>query len=232
MKTFHLRKDIARLAILQRSELLNQNLKKIRKIFGRYLFTNFFSKHFINIQEISESYYKVMSDELMSIKKYLKSGQKILCIGSGIGGLEILIQKYFNEINFTFIEKDYVSKKVIYGWDNNNSEAYNSINLLEKFLTDNKMKKSDFSIVDFDKNKLPVKKFDIVISLYSLDYHYDIKFYIDYLKKICTKDTLLIFDTIRAEYFNEVFEHVDVIKVENKIVHKSKRIVCKNFLNY
>ena len=92
-----------------------------------------------------------------------------------------------------FIEKDYVSKKVIYGWDNSNSEAYNSINLLEKFLTDNKMKKSDFSIVDFDKNQLPVKKFDLVISLYSLDYHYDLKFYIDYLKKICTKDTLLIF---------------------------------------
>jgi hypothetical protein len=30
-----------------------------------------------------------------------------------------------------------------------------------------------FKVFDFDKDSLPSKKFDVVISLYSLDYHYD-----------------------------------------------------------
>ena len=46
MKTFHLRKDIARLAILQRSELLNQNLKKNKKDIWKISFYKFFFKTF------------------------------------------------------------------------------------------------------------------------------------------------------------------------------------------
>ncbi len=231
METFHLRKDIARLAVLQRSELINPKLKKIRKLFGRYLFTNFFSKNFINSKEIGEKYYKIMNDELITLNKYLKTGQNILSIGSGIGGLEILIQKFFKGCKFTFIEKNYISSKVKYGWDDKNIEAYNSTKLLEKFLIENGMEKSDFNIFDFDNNHFPSKKFYLITSLYSLDYHYNFNFYINYLKKVCTKDTLIIFDTIRAEYFNSVFKDVSIIKVENNTVHKSKRVVCKNFLN-
>ena len=73
----------------------------------------------------------------------------------------------------TFIERNYVSKKVIYGWDNNNNEAYNDLNLQTKFLVKNGMESSKFKIFDYDNDQLPKDKFDIVISLYSLDYHYD-----------------------------------------------------------
>ena len=64
MKTFHLGKDTARLAVLQRSELISPTLKKIRKLFGRYLFTNFFSKNFINAQDIARKYCEVMNYEI------------------------------------------------------------------------------------------------------------------------------------------------------------------------
>ena len=38
MKSFNLNRNSAQLALLQRIELADGNLKKIRKIFGRYLF--------------------------------------------------------------------------------------------------------------------------------------------------------------------------------------------------
>ena len=43
------------------------------------------------------------------------------------------------------------------------------------------------------------------------------------------KETILIFDTIRPEYFKNIFEHVEIIKEDFKTVHKSKRIACKIF---
>ena len=56
--------------------------------------------------------------------------KKILSVGCGMGGLEIEINKKFNSTNFDIIEKDYISKKVKYGWDDKNIEAYNSLSLL------------------------------------------------------------------------------------------------------
>ena len=229
MKTFHLGKDTARLAVLQRSELISPTLKKIRKLFGRYLFTNFFSKNFIDTQNIAKKYYEIMNAELYTFNYYLNNDMDILSIGSGIGGLEVLINANFKGSNFTFIEKNYISKKVKYGWDNNNFEAYNNIKLLEKFLIQNGVDNADFDIFDFDKDILPKKKFDLITSIYSLDYHYDFKFYGDYLKKICSDETVIIFDTIRAEHFNDVFQNVDIIKEDSDTVHKSKRIACKKF---
>ena len=229
MKTFHLGKDTARLAVLQRSELISPKLKKIRKLFGRYLFTSFFSKNFINTQDIATKYCEIMNDEISTFKNYLNNDLNILSIGSGIGGLEVLINSNFKGSKFSFIEKNYISKKVKYGWDNKNIEAYNNIKLLEKFLVQNGINNLDFEIFDFDNDTLPKKKFNLITSLYSLDYHYDFKFYSDYLKKICSDDTVIIFDTIRAEHFYNVFQNVDIIKEDSNTVHKSKRIVCKKF---
>ena len=43
------------------------------------------------------------------------------------------------------------------------------------------------------------------------------------------KESILIFDTIRPEYFENIFEHVEIVKEDFKTVHKSKRIVCRKF---
>ena len=45
-----------------------------------------------------------MEKELLTILPFLKQGQKILSIGSGLGGLEIGILKMFNETDITFFE--------------------------------------------------------------------------------------------------------------------------------
>ena len=231
MTNFSLTKETARLILLQRIQFSEPIQKKIRKLFGRYLFTNFFAKFFINTKTISEKYYKSMTSEFETIKKYLnKKNQLYLSIGGGLGGLELIVDQNFNDKNYYFIEKNYISKKIIYGWDSKNNEGYNNLKLLNIFLTNNGMDQSKINIFNFDTDTLPIKKFDIIVSLFSLDYHYDFNFYIDYLKQNSHPNTKIIFDTIRADYFLKIFKNVEIIKSDEKIIHKSKRIICSEFI--
>ena len=112
-----------------------------------------------------------------------------------------------------------------------NDEAYNNLEILKKFLNINNMNLKQINIFDYDNDKLPEIKFDIVISLLSLDYHYDFNLYKDYLKKVSKPETKIIFDTIRADYFKNIFKNFEVIRSDTSTVHKSKRIICSEFIN-
>ena len=229
---FQLNKKEARLIILQRIELISNFLKKIRKIFGRYFFSNFISKHFLSTKNIGKAYFEDMHQEFESINFAIEPYNKnLLSIGGGLGGLELVINKKFNVKSFTFIERNYVSKKVKYGWDNKNNEAYNDLTVQRNFLTKNGMKSSKFKIFDYDNNQLPKGKFDIIISLFSLDYHYDFTIYLEYLKNNTHKESEIIFDTIRPDYFKNIFNEVIILKDRTKTIHGSKRIMCSNFIN-
>ena len=229
MKNLELNRKMAQLALLQRIELANPFLFKLRKTFGRYLFSKIFSKYFVNLKEISKNYTELMDSELSTILSLLKQNQKILSIGSGLGGLEIAIMKKFNRTNVTFIEKDYISKKIKYGWDDKNKEGYNDLSLLENLIMMNDISKNQFSIFNYDEKNFPSEKYDLVISLYSLDYHYDFNIYSEYLKKNTYENSIIVFDTIRHEYFNKIFDHVEIIKEDQNTIHKSKRIACRMF---
>ena len=231
MNSFIIPKQAARLAVLQRIELANPFLVKIRKLFGRYIFSNLVTKYFLNANLIGKRYYETMLNEFLTLEKFIKQNHKsILSIGAGLGGLEIIINQKYNDKTFFFIERNYVSKKVKYGWDSSNNEAYNDLKVQKKFLTLNQMDHKKINIFDYDHDVLPEFKFDLVISLLSLDYHYDFQIYQSYLKKISNSDTLIIFDTIRADYFKKIFKSVETIRTDTNTVHKSKRIVCRGFL--
>lgn len=230
MRYLNLNKVIARIILLQRIELAGPILKKIRKIFGRYFFTNFISKFFISTDEINLKYYSLMKKEYKLLNETINFENKnILSIGPGMCGLELIINSNTNSSFFTIIEKNYISKKIVYGWDIKNNEGYNDLFLLEKFIIDNGMK-NNFEIYNYDKDKLPIKKFDFVVSFYSMDYHYDFSIYLDYIKKVTDKSTKIIFDTIRPDYFKTVFKNVDVLISEEKKIHSSKRIICNEFI--
>ena len=229
---FQLNKKEARLIILQRIELLSNFLKSVRKFFGRYFFTNFISKYFLSTKNVGKVYFEDMYQEFASINSAIDPQNKnLLSIGGGLGGLELVINKKFNVKSFTFIERNYVSKKVKYGWDNKNNEAYNDIGIQKNFLTKNGMESSKFKIFDYDNDQLPKDKFDIIISLFSLDYHYDFTIYFEYLKNNTHKESKIIFDTIRPDYFKNIFNKVIILKDRTKTIHGSKRIMCSNFIN-
>ena len=230
---FLLPKKAERIIVLQRIELASPLIKRLRKLFGRYIFSNFITKFFLDKKKISQNYYRAMVDEYFTIKDFIKNEDTFfLSIGSGIGGLEVIINDNLKDKSFYFIERDYISKKVKYGWGGMiNHEAYNNFELQRLFLEMNNFDKKKIHLFDYDKDEFPKIKFDIVTSLFSLDYHYDFNIYIDYLKKISTPKTKIIFDTIRADYFNGIFKNVKIISTNLDTVHKSNRIICSNFIN-
>jgi len=232
MNNFILPNKAARLIVLQRIELLSPFLKKIRKFFGRRLFSSLITKFFLDPVSVGKNYCSIMSEEFEIIKDNINTQDKLLLsIGAGIGGLEAIINENQPNKDYYFIERNYVSKKVKYGWGGViNDEAYNNLNIQKNFLNLNGLRDSNINIFDYDKHDLPKIKFDIIISLFSLDYHYDFNLYLEYLKNVCKPNTKLIFDTIRADYFFKLFNKVNVIKEYNNTTHKSKRIVCSEFL--
>ena len=143
MNSFILPKKAARLVVLQRIELVGIVLKKIRKLFGRYFFSNFITKYFLNSAKISDEYYKIMHDEFLTIKKFINNDDNLfLSIGAGVGGLEAIINQNLPSKNYYFIEKNYISKKVKYGWTGKLiSEAYNNLDIQKEFLILNHMNK-------------------------------------------------------------------------------------------
>ena len=234
MKSFYLPNKAARLVILQRIELISSFLKKIRKLFGRNFFTNIITKYFLNSKQIGIKYYEAMQSEFLTFKEYIdfNEDKHFLSIGGGLGGLELIMNENLQNKNYHFIERNFVSKKVVYGWSGKvNNEAYNDLNIQKSFLEINGMKPSQINIFDYDKDKLPDQKFDVIISLLSLDYHYDFEIYIEYLRKISHLNTKIIFDTIRPDYFLKIFKNVKVIATQENTIHKSKRILCSQFLN-
>ena len=234
MKNFYLPNNAARLVVLQRIELINPFLKKVRKLLGRNFFTNVITKYFLSSKQISFRYYEAMHDEFLTFKKYINfdKDKHFLSIGGGLGGLELIINENLPNKNYCFIERNFVSKKVKYGWGGIiNNEAYNNLETQKKFLENNGMQNSQINIFDYDKDTLPDIKFDVVISLLSLDYHYDFEIYIEYLRKVSNPNTKIIFDTIRHNHFLKIFKNVEVIAKQDNTTHKSKRILCSQFLN-
>ena len=71
MEAFKLDRNLAQLAVLQRIELANSFQKKIRKLFGRYLFSKVFSKYMLDLEKISKNYFIIMYDEYLTIKKFI-----------------------------------------------------------------------------------------------------------------------------------------------------------------
>ena len=231
MNSFEISKKTARLVVLQRIEIANPLLKYFRKLFGRYIFTKIITKFFLSTQEVSNKYFKIMSDEFLTIKDCIKEDNKnFLSIGGGVGGLEAIVNSNFNDINFYFIERNFVSNKIKYGWGGLlNSEAYNDVLEQKNFLLNNSINNSQINIFDFDNDQLPKLKFDIIVSLLSLDYHYDFNIYEKYLREVSTPKTKIIFDTIRADYFDKIFNNVKILDSQVNTVHKSKRILCSDF---
>ena len=229
---FNVNDNEARLIVLQRIELCSDFLIKVRKLFGRYIFSNFITKFFLNSETIGKSYYDRMSEEFKTLENHINHKDKnFLSIGGGMGGLEVILNNNCEVNFFDFIERNFVSKKVVYGWSDNNSEAYNNLNLQTEFLVKNGLSMEKFKVFDFDKDSLPSKKFDVVISLYSLDYHYDFSQYAKYLKDNTHKESKIIFDTVRPDFFKNIFKDVVILSETTKRVHSSKRLLCKNFLN-
>ena len=141
-----------KLLLLQRIDLISDKQRIIRKKLGRFLFTNFFINFFISQKEIENKINEEFLKEFNSIKNYLpKSSKNILDIGCGLGAINIYLNDYYSKKSyFTLIDKNYVDKKVAYGF-NNNSESYNKLEITKDFLILNSIKAEQLNLINADE---------------------------------------------------------------------------------
>ena len=220
-----------KLILLQRNELQNTIQRKIRKLFGRYLFTSFFIYFFNTKKTISKNISKIILNEFEEIKPYLhKDINQILDIGAGLGLIDILLNNYLNKVsNFTLIDRNFISKKIKYGFSKD-YEGYNLLKKTEFFLIRNGLDKNQIKLIDTNHDINLINKFDLIISLISMGYHYPVDNYLNILKHNSHKETIFIFDLAdehnKVEEIKILFEKVHVLKVVNKR-HKQIRVICK-----
>ena len=230
MKDILLKNKHKKYFLLQRNEFFSDKQKKIRKIFGRYLFTNIFVSYFNPIKNLNIKLNQEFKKEFDEIINYLpQKSQNILDIGSGLGIINIFLNNFYEDAYFTLIDKNYVEKKVLYGFDER-GQFYNDFNITFDFLKSNGIKEEHLDLVNVDSIKKINKKFDLVISLLSLGYHYPLQQYIEFLKKNSHKKTVFIFDL--AEEYNDftiitkMFYHTTIIKKNSSVKQSYNRLCC------
>ena len=226
-----IKKNHQKLLLLQRIDLISEKQRFIRKKLGRFLFTNLFVNFFIPQKEIESKINEEFLKEFNSIKKYLPNTSKnILDIGCGLGVINIFLNDYYSKkCNFTLIDKNYVDKKVAYGFDNN-SESYNKLEISKEFLILNGFKTEKLQLINADENFDLNQNYELIISLFSMGYHYPIENYINVIKKCSTKKTKVIFD-LSLEYnelnkVKEYFNKVVIIKKDDDVKQNYLRLLC------
>ena len=219
-----------KLLLLQRNELLTEKQKWKRKKFGRFLFTNFFI-NFNQPKDISLDAENLFKSEINTFKDFLpRTCNNIMDIGCGLGIINILLNKFYNDkISFYLLDKNRIDKKIKYGFSSN-YESYNDLKETKRILLENNISENNLFLFDVEKDIQIDSKIDLVISLKSMGYHYPFETYLQLLKKCCNENTIFIFDvsvdTFDKILFEKYFENIETI-YEEKSIHSLKRLFCK-----
>ena len=180
--------------------------------------------HIQDRQAFEAAYNKGLQELLAVILPYVPAGMKrSIDIGSGMGGIDILLHNLFKHDVFLLDALD--TPPVCTKHD----RPFNNKNVLLEFWHENE-KNRIFYYSPEDASK-PIKvKFDLILSVGSYCFHYSPELYLDFVKASCHEDTVLIFDVRNRhadwlEILRDNFKEVAVILESEKFtkrVFKSK----------
>lgn len=166
---------------------------------------------------------------LPHIPKDMKSS---LDIGSGMGGIDILLQRHFNHKVFLL---DGVSDLPVCV---KHDIPFNNSRITESFFFENNCHAInsywDPKIKHFTEavlKKGDLYKYDLILSVGSYCFHYSPLLYLDFVKASCHKDTVLIFDVRNRhadwlEILRENFTEVAVLVESEKFTKRVFKAKC------
>ena len=142
----------------------------------------------------------------------------ILNIGAGIGYLDIILSKLYssNSLNYYLVEKKSSKNEKHYdGSDHLMVSNFNPLSLLKNNFMENDIKNAFFYEPEMFKKSIKslFSKINLVISIRSYCYLYDIDEYYEVLKTVCRGDSLFILDVnfTHADEFKRKFKVLKVI---------------------
>lgn len=168
-----------------------------------------------------KEFIKNIEKEYIEMCKHLpKQVESILDIGCGLGAIDILLSKRYNQPELFLMDNSEINKKIYYGFKKKGA-CYNSFEETEKLMKVNYIK--NYNLIDIKGQRLPVfEKMDLVISLLSCGYHYPVTEYLDYINTILSGTGALVIDvreyTDGIEIIKEVFPNIQEISHYNKSI--------------
>lgn len=165
----------------------------------------------LRTKTIAELYYSDLKEIFNNIKSYLPyKAIKILDIGAGMGGIDLLIAKYYNYSTDIFLlDKEGMSDKIVAGFHSNqiNFSHYNSFSLVKDFLVGNGVPISKIHTIDISNESFPQKiYFDLIISFLSWGFHYPVDTYIEDVYQSLHKNGILIIDIRKGTHGEKMLE--------------------------
>lgn len=185
-------------------------------------------------KDAKDFYNECLDRDFNQIKPHLPTAcLSTLDIGCGIGGIDILLYRHYNEsIIMCLLDGNRDPTSVEYGFSEK-QHIYNSLDVTEKLLIENGVSSGDLIILEADKNNtIEVSNdFDLIISLFSWGFHYPISTYIEEVIKLIHKHSYLIIDIRKgtdglntlAKYFektviiDEGYKHYRVVISKPKL---------------
>lgn len=159
-----------------------------------------------------------MEKEYNLMSKYLpEKCNSILDIGCGIGGIDVLLSKYYNNPKLYLLDSNFRSSDIHYGYTNKES-YYNSFLATRDMMVANGI--FNYHILNLNTEITEVRHVNIIISLLSCGYHYPVETYLEDIKNTLTYDGILILDirenTDGIEKVKKYFPKIDIISTYNK----------------
>ena len=131
-----------------------------------------------------KAYNHYLNETLDQITSCVYKCETVMDIGSGIGGIDVLVARYFGARVVMIDGEDDASLVV------RQDQTFCSRKAVDKFMADNKVENYLYMSPG---SLLPVKS-DLIMSFGSWCFHYPPKWYLDYVLSCCKTNTRLLID--------------------------------------
>lgn len=169
-------------------------------------------------------YQKDMAREYATLEPFLPpSARKILDIGCGVAGIDVFLYHHYRDIQPTFylLDRTQVDDRITYGF-RRRSSFYNSLTVAGEVLLRNGVPSDDVVLLEAtDDNRIRVEgSVDLVISLISWGYHYELDTYLHRVHDLLSPGGRLIVDlrkgTPGTKQLRSLFVDVDLVVATDK----------------
>jgi SAM-dependent methyltransferase len=159
----------------------------------------------------------VAHDSIFAVEK----PRAVLDIGSGLGGVDVLLKQYYGnrKVQFYLLDKSGIDKNVYYGLTEDGA-CYSSAALTKEFLMDNGFSMEQTQVIDISTDAFPVNiQFDVIISFISWGFHYSIDTYLKETAQVLSEQGVMLLDIRRSsdaiEKLKCCFSNVQVVPTQH-----------------
>jgi SAM-dependent methyltransferase len=169
----------------------------------------------ISRRAIHSGYQAHMQRELGELKAFLpKSAKRIMDIGCGVGGMDLMLYKHFEEQgqqpHLLLVDKTGISRDIFYGF-HDEAAVYNSLEVTEEFLQSNGVPEDRIRMIDSDAlatgvSQQTIPAVDLVVSTWAWGFHFPVTAYAGTVHKLMRPGARLILDVRDATDGMETLE--------------------------